>query len=131
MPAEARTSRNAAKCSGSLLASTPSKSKTIARSATAHSDRTPRSLAGPNRHLQSVFFRRIWALVRRVVVTVRMVRSVEVELVDADGITVQIEVATRGISFRAAGHVAEHDGQMFGRSGEVVEGRDRERLSFE
>src|SRR5438034_1388060 len=132
MPADARTSRNAVKCSGSLLASTPSKSKTIARSATCTSGRlAPHAFSGADRNLQPVLWRRVRTLVRRVVVAVRMVSAVEIELVDSLRIAIEIKIPSGGVRLGAARHVAEHYGEVFRRSGEVVEGHDRERLAFQ
>src|SRR5689334_2525061 len=132
MPADARTSRNAAKCSGSLLASTPSKSKTIARSATRSSGgRTPHAFAGADGNFQPIFPRRDWTFVAGVVVAIRKVRAVEIELVDTLRIAIEIQVAAAGVRLRAAGHVVEHHGEMLRRSRQVVERRDRQGLPFQ
>src|SRR5215831_990019 len=107
MPADASTSRNAAKWSGSLLASTPSKSKTIARSATRSGCRT-HAFAGANRQLQPVLRRRIRTFVAGVVVAVREVRPVEIELVDALRVSLEIQIPAAGVRLGAAGQVGEH-----------------------
>src|ERR1043165_2140737 len=66
-------------------------------------DALPRS----NRHLEAVFGGRVWAFVRRVVITVRMVGAGEVDLVNAAGASIEIEVASGGVRLRAAREVAE------------------------
>src|SRR5512138_2142414 len=117
MPADARTSWNAAKCRGSLLASTPSKSKTIARSATRSSGgRTPHAFAGADGDFQPVLPRRDWTFVSRVVIAIWKVRAVEIELVDALRIAIEIQVAAAGVGFGAARHVVEHDREMLWRA---------------
>src|SRR5687768_9105241 len=99
MPSAARTSPNARKCSGSLLAMTPSKSNTTARTITRfqiancklqiadcrlrllplHLD----ALTGFDPDRQPVFLRRQRADVLGAEVAVRVVREVEVDLVQA------------------------------------------------
>src|SRR5215470_11902088 len=108
MPSKASTSWYACRCRGSLLASTPSKSKTIAFSPTLRI-RLLEFLAGVDRHFQAVFDGRDRTLVGRVVVAVRVVGAVEIDLVDAGRRAIEIHVAPAGIRFGAARHVVERD----------------------
>src|SRR5262245_38747300 len=110
-------SRKARKCSGSLFAMTPSKSKTTALSATL-GVRSLQSLAGPDGNRQPVFPWWIGTLVGLVVVAVRLVGAVEIQNVRAGRVAVEIDIPAGGIGFRAAGQIAEeHE--------EVVEVRGR------
>src|SRR5207248_866838 len=59
-------------------------------------------------NLQTVLGRRIWTLVRGVVVAVRVVRAVEVELVDALRIPIEIEIPAGRVRFGSAGQIVEH-----------------------
>src|SRR5262249_26310845 len=101
----------ARKCRGSLLAMTPSKSKTIARSATSGGGplAVAHPFAGANRHFQAILLRRQRAFVRDVVVAVGVVGAVEIELVDPLRVAIEIEVAPGGVRLGAVRQVPEHD----------------------
>src|SRR5262245_54352753 len=101
---------------------TPSKSKTIARSAIRAGMRTAVSpvaahaylLAGSHRDLEAVLLRRVRTFVGQVVVAVRIVGAVEVHLVEVRAVRRQIEIAAGRIGFGAAGQIAEGDEQVIG-----------------
>src|SRR5467141_2936703 len=103
---------------------TPSKSKTIARNMKVKSqnEEVKRTLslcvlpfqfslfepfAGADWNLQTVFGRWIGAFVAGVVIAIRMVRAVEVQLVDPGGGPIEIDVAARWIGLRAARQIVE------------------------
>src|SRR5436190_5471595 len=116
---------------------TPSKSKTIARRDISLSlgprdlrVGTFHSFAGMDGDLQTILARWEWALIRGVVVTVRMVGAVEVELVDAGAIPVDVEEPSSSVRFRAAGEVAERHEEAGGFS-DFEEREQRHRLTLQ
>src|SRR5206468_11359655 len=87
--------------------------------------------SGSNRDLEPVLGRRIWALVCRVVVAVRDVRAVEVHLVDAGAVAIEVHEPAGGECLRAAGEIAERHEQTAGILAYLVEGRQLERLALQ
>src|ERR1700722_2956407 len=125
-------SRNARKWSGSLLAMTPSKSNTMARSTLAFDFFLLEPLARANRDLQAVFRRGVRAVVVRVVVAVRVIRAVEVEVVDPGAVAIEVEISPGGIGFRSCRQIAERHEQVIEvRRAAFDERRQLQRLAFQ
>src|SRR6185295_11764195 len=87
------------------------------------------TFAGSNGDLEPVLGRRIRALIRRVVVTVRDVGTVEVDLVDAGAIAIEVHEPAGRIRLGAAREIAERYEQTAGILADLVEGRQLERLA--
>src|SRR6188474_726752 len=81
-------------------------------------------------NLQAILSRRERTLVRRVVVAVRKVRAVEIELVEAGSVPVDVEEPSSGVGLGAARQVAERDEEARGLS-ELDEGEQRQRLTLQ
>src|SRR4051812_14263527 len=132
MPRSASTSRKARKCNGSLLAITPSKSNTIARITASGPRLVFQLFSSVDRHFEPVFGWRIRTLEGGVVDAVRMVGLVEIELVNAAGGAIEVDVAPGCIRLGAARHVAEHSRQPVDVGCAALdEGRERHRLPLE
>src|SRR6187200_3622666 len=104
MPSVESTSRNARKCSGSLLAMTPSKSNTTALTGR----RLPfglDALAGFDSDRQPVLLRRQRTDVPGAEVAVGVVGEIEVDLIQAGSCAIEVEVAARRVGFLTAGLV--------------------------
>src|SRR5438093_5040730 len=77
-----------------------------------HSSVRPGQLfTSPNRYLQSILCWWIGTVVAAVVEAVRVVRAVEVQIVDAAGRAIEIDVAAARIRLGAVGEIAERDEQ--------------------
>src|SRR5437773_5438279 len=61
--------------------------------------------AGANRSLQTVFQRRVRAIEAGVVIAVRMIRAVEIEVVNTGCVAIEIEITASGIGFSAGGQI--------------------------
>src|SRR4030095_4888306 len=122
-------------CSRSVSANTPSKSKTMALMVTPAlvfvADCKP--LTRPDGDGQTVFARRHRANVARVEQTVRMIRAIEVEIVQTRRRAIELQKASAFVRLAAAGEVAERQEEALevvvvgGERRELVGGpRDRE-----